>query len=131
MENLDFDRDRELLRRALDRDEAALREIVDRHKDHVYRLAYRLVGDGELAEDLTQETFLKVFENLSSVQNGRALAQWMRTIVRNLIRDRWKTKKDTVSFQEDHPDIPRGPGNPLCQAPGVPVVLREPVHVVP
>lgn len=113
MENLDFDRDRSLVRRAVEKDEAAMREIVERHKDHVYRLAFRMVGDHDLAEDFTQETFLKVFENLSNVQNGRALTQWVRMIVTNLIRDRWKTKKDVVSFQEDHPDIPRGGGNPF------------------
>ena len=41
-------------------------EIVERHSDRVYRLAYRLTGNRHDAEDLTQEVFVRVFRSLST-----------------------------------------------------------------
>lgn len=45
-------------------------ELVREHGDRVYRLAYRLSGDAQDAEDLTQDTFIRVFRSLSDYQPG-------------------------------------------------------------
>lgn len=45
-------------------------ELVRQHGDRVYRLAYRLSGDAQDAEDLTQDTFIRVFRSLSDYQPG-------------------------------------------------------------
>ena len=45
-------------------------EIVERHSDRVYRLAYRLTGNRHDAEDLTQEVFVRVFRSLSTYTPG-------------------------------------------------------------
>ena len=45
-------------------------ELVEEHADSVYRLAYRLSGNQYDAEDLTQETFMRVFRSLKNYQPG-------------------------------------------------------------
>ena len=58
--------ERELIARVRAGDGAAERALYDAHVDRVYRLAYRLAGDDELARELTQDTFVRAFERLGS-----------------------------------------------------------------
>lgn len=113
MHTPDYEKDRALVREAARSDPEAMRQIVERHQDHVYRLAYRLVGDAETARDIAQDTFLKAFENLGGMNNGRALSQWLSQITVNLVRDRWRTRKKTVCLDEGNPDLPRSRLDPL------------------
>ena len=61
-------------------------EIVREHADRVYRLAYRLSGNQHDAEDLTQETFIRVFHSLASYQPG-TFEGWLHRITTNLFLD--------------------------------------------
>ncbi|WP_239476864.1 RNA polymerase sigma factor SigE [Nocardia arizonensis] len=61
-------------------------ELVREHADRVYRLAYRLSGDAQDAEDLTQETFIRVFRSLSNYQPG-TFEGWLHRITTNLFLD--------------------------------------------
>ena len=61
-------------------------EIVREHADRVYRLAYRLSGNQHDAEDLTQETFIRVFRSLSSYTPG-TFEGWLHRITTNLFLD--------------------------------------------
>ncbi|WP_082468974.1 RNA polymerase sigma factor SigE [Sciscionella sediminilitoris] len=61
-------------------------EIVRQHSDRVYRLAYRLSGNQHDAEDLTQETFIRVFRSLSSYKPG-TFEGWLHRITTNLFLD--------------------------------------------
>lgn len=61
-------------------------EIVREHADRVYRLAYRLSGNQHDAEDLTQETFIRVFRSLASYQPG-TFEGWLHRITTNLFLD--------------------------------------------
>jgi RNA polymerase sigma-70 factor, ECF subfamily len=61
-------------------------EIVRAHADRVYRLAYRLSGNQHDAEDLTQETFIRVFRSLASYQPG-TFEGWLHRITTNLFLD--------------------------------------------
>lgn len=98
--HLDFEIDRTLVLRAVSHDQQAMRQIVERHQDYVYRLAYRLLGDVDMAQDITQDTFLKALGNLKRLQNGRALRHWLAQIATHLIQDYWKTQKTEVPFDE-------------------------------
>lgn len=89
------------MQKAIQSDRLAMQQIVERHQDRVYRLAYRLAGDAEVAQDVAQETFLKAFENLRHMRDGQALSQWLCQIATNLIRDRWKAWKETIQFDEE------------------------------
>ncbi|WP_091450576.1 RNA polymerase sigma factor SigE [Actinokineospora iranica] len=61
-------------------------EIVREHGDRVYRLAYRLTGNAHDAEDLTQETFIRVFRSLASYKPG-TFEGWLHRITTNLFLD--------------------------------------------
>ncbi|WP_216214216.1 RNA polymerase sigma factor SigE [Amycolatopsis aidingensis] len=61
-------------------------EVVREHADRVYRLAYRLSGNVHDAEDLTQETFIRVFRSLASYKPG-TFEGWLHRITTNLFLD--------------------------------------------
>jgi RNA polymerase sigma factor (sigma-70 family) len=67
-------------------------EIVERHSDRVFRLAYRLTGDRHDAEDLTQEVFVRVFRSLSTYTPG-TFEGWLHRITTNLFLDQARRKQ--------------------------------------
>jgi RNA polymerase sigma factor (sigma-70 family) len=67
-------------------------EIVREHSARVYRLAYRLTGNQQDAEDLTQETFIRVFRSLSSYTPG-TFEGWLHRITTNLFLDSTRRKR--------------------------------------
>ena len=72
--------ERQLVARVVDGDPAAQRELYDSHVDRVYRLAYRLAGEDELARDFTQLTFIRAFERIGDFRFESSLATWLHTI---------------------------------------------------
>jgi RNA polymerase sigma-70 factor, ECF subfamily len=75
----------QLVARAAAGDPAAERKLYDLHVDRVYRLAYRLAGDGEVARDLTQETFIRAFARLATFRGEAAFGTWLRAIAMSVI----------------------------------------------
>ncbi|MCU0633234.1 MAG: sigma-70 family RNA polymerase sigma factor [Gemmatimonadaceae bacterium] len=61
-------------------DGQAERLFYDRHVERVYRLAFRIAGRADLAEDFTQETFIRAFERLGSFRGEAALSTWLHRI---------------------------------------------------
>jgi RNA polymerase sigma-70 factor (ECF subfamily) len=61
-------------------------EVVRQHGPRVYRLAYRLTGNPQDAEDLTQETFVRVFRSLANYRPG-TFEGWLHRITTNLFLD--------------------------------------------
>lgn len=61
-------------------------DVVREHGDRVYRLAYRLAGNQHDAEDITQETFIRVFKSLANYQPG-TFEGWLHRITTNLFLD--------------------------------------------
>src|SRR5690625_1752077 len=70
----------------------AWEDIVAEHSRRVFRLAYRLTGNRHDAEDLTQETFVRVFRSLSSYRPG-TFEGWLHRITTNLFLDRARRKQ--------------------------------------
>ena len=69
-----------LISSAIAGDLAAQRALYDGHVDRVYRLAFRLAGDAELARDFTQETFVRAFDRLPAFRGDSSLATWLHAI---------------------------------------------------
>lgn len=61
-------------------DALAERALYDTHVERIYRLAFRLTGDRDMAEDCTQETFIRAFERLGQFRGDSSLATWLHTI---------------------------------------------------
>ncbi len=83
-------------------------EVVRQHSGRVYRLAYRLTGDRQDAEDLTQETFVRVFRSLSSYTPG-TFEGWLHRITTNLFLDLVR-RRARVRFEALPDDAERLPG---------------------
>ncbi|HYL84024.1 MAG TPA: sigma-70 family RNA polymerase sigma factor [Candidatus Angelobacter sp.] len=64
-------------------------EIYDRHFGAVFRFALRCVGRRELAEDLTSEAFLALYQNWEKIDRGQ-LPGWLITVVKNRAVDHWR-----------------------------------------
>ena len=77
---------------ARDGDSEAFRALVDRHSRAVYRLAYRMTGTPQDAEDVVQETFLKAYRQLGRFESRANFGTWLHRIAVNcaidLIRSR-------------------------------------------
>jgi RNA polymerase sigma-70 factor (ECF subfamily) len=74
--------------------------IYQQHADFVYNLAFRLCGNAMEADDLLQETFIRVYRYLSGYAGG-SLKGWLRRIVVNLFLTRCKSKKLHLSLDAD------------------------------
>jgi RNA polymerase sigma-70 factor, ECF subfamily len=70
----------ELVARARAGEPAAERALYEAHVDRVYRLAYRMAGDDDLARDLTQDTFIRAFERLDGFRGEARFSTWLHSI---------------------------------------------------
>lgn len=68
---------------ARDGDSEAFRALVDRHSRAVYRLAYRMTGSAQDAEDVVQETFLKAYRQLGRFESRANFSTWLHRIAVN------------------------------------------------
>jgi RNA polymerase sigma-70 factor, ECF subfamily len=81
---LHFKNDSALAKRLKDRDPRAMAELYDRYGRLAYSLIYRVVRNAGAAEDLVQETFLRVWNRIQSFDETRgALGSWVLTVARN------------------------------------------------
>jgi RNA polymerase sigma-70 factor (ECF subfamily) len=71
------------IERALHGDAAAFAALVNRHKDHVFTLLLRMVRQRELAEELTQDVFLKAFRHLPVFRRQAKFSTWLYRIAYN------------------------------------------------
>lgn len=81
------DTDRELLREAREGSRTATERLVERHWDRAHRIAYGILGDSHLAEDVTQETMVSIVSNLSRFDTRRSFEPWLHRIVTNRALD--------------------------------------------
>lgn len=86
-------------------------ELVEEHADSVYRLAYRLSGNQHDAEDLTQETFMRVFRSLKQYQPG-TFEGWLHRITTNLFLDMVR-HRSRIRMEELPEDYERVPGTAM------------------
>ncbi len=88
-------------------------EVVREHADRVYRLAYRLSGNPHDAEDLTQETFIRVFRSLASYKPG-TFEGWLHRITTNLFLDmvRRRARLRMEGLPDDTDRLPGGGPEP-------------------
>ena len=70
----------QLIQRAVAGDERAFRTLYDMNVDRVYRLAYRMAGEEELAMDFTQEAFVRAYQRLDQFRGDAAFSTWLHSI---------------------------------------------------
>ncbi len=85
--------DEELIERFQQGDINAFEEIVRRYKDQLLNFIYRFVGNQEQAEDILQETFLRVYRNRHAYRRVAKFSTWIYTIAGNLARTELRKRK--------------------------------------
>ena len=91
--------EKSLVDRCRQGDDDAWRELVDHFGQKVYSVAYHFTLNREDAEELSQEIFLKTFENLHRYDGSFPLVAWLLSLSRNLCIDRYRRKKREKSFR--------------------------------
>lgn len=105
-----------LMARIKKNDTKAFELLLARHQRSVYNLAYRFLNDEREAEDITQETFIRVFKAAKTYVPEAKFTTWIYTIVKNLCFNTIRKRKtvDIVSMEEETvPDIPATGDDPL------------------
>jgi RNA polymerase sigma-70 factor, ECF subfamily len=103
--------DPELVARLQRRDPLALAELYDRYGRLVYSLIVRVVRDGAIAEDLVQETFLRVWNRVHGFDGEKgSIGPWLLAVARNRAIDYLRSasgrERNAVEFEEtDHPAL--------------------------
>ncbi|MGH7445424.1 MAG: RNA polymerase sigma factor [Longimicrobiales bacterium] len=91
--------DQEVVAHALQGRETAFRELIGRYERPVFSLIYRLVRDRERAEDLAQDTFIKVLNHLGRYDPSFKLSSWIFKIAHNTALDDLRRKRpETLSL---------------------------------
>jgi RNA polymerase sigma-70 factor (ECF subfamily) len=89
-----------IIRQSLDGDEDSYAVLVDRYKTMVYNVAFRMLGDGDTAKDIAQESFIAVYRGLGQFRFGSKFSSWLYSIVLNKCRDHLRLVKETVSIDD-------------------------------
>ena len=92
----------ELVDRAVGGDFSAFEEIVERHQDQAYRLAWGMVRDDAEAQDVVQDAFLNIYRKLDTFEGDAKLGSWIYRIVVNaaLMRIRKTSRRRETSIEE-------------------------------
>lgn len=85
-------------------DRRAFAELVELYKDKLYHLAYRMLNQSHEAEDVVQETFLRVYTNLHRYDETQKFSTWIYRIATNLCIDRLRKRKANYSLDAEMPD---------------------------
>ena len=85
--------DEELIRNFQQGDERAYNEIVNRFSGPLLNFIYRIIGDSAFAEDLLQETFIRVYQNKNSYREIAKFSTWIYTIASNLSKTELRRQK--------------------------------------
>lgn len=94
-------------------DEFAFVSLYNRYKTQVYGFCVKMLGDKTLAQDVLQETFLRVYENRERLIKTSSFKSWVFTIARNQCLNQLRRSKRQVSLEDDAhgdpaPPVPQG-----------------------
>lgn len=83
--------------------DAALNDLMERHGEKLFHYLVRSLQNQEEAEDLAQETFVRVYQNRAHFDTRQKFSTWLYTIASNLVRDRyrWRTRHPQVSLDAE------------------------------
>lgn len=123
--------ERELIASARAGEPAAERALYEAHVDRVYRLAYRLAGDDDLARDFTQETFIRAFERLHTFRGDSALSTWLHAITTSVALNGLRKVKKFRQRETDLDDAGHVAGGPRLAEPDLKRRLHAAIDALP
>lgn len=95
--------------------DAALNDLMARHAPTVFHFLCRLTGNEDDANDLAQETFVRVFKSCKSFRVEQKFSTWLFTIAANLARNhfRWRSRHPSVSLEAENSETEQSLGSTL------------------
>jgi RNA polymerase sigma-70 factor, ECF subfamily len=90
MQQLASDDEMKLIARSQRGDVGAFNQLILCYQQSVYRTAYRIVGDPDVAADVTQDTFVAAFRNIRTYRNNASFRAWLLRIGSNMACDYWR-----------------------------------------
>lgn len=107
----------QLIRRAAAGEQRAFQLIVESHSQMVFRLAYRLTQDESAAEDVVQESFIKVYRKLNQFQFQSSLHSWIHRITVNTAMDYLRRRRH-LEINTEPAELPEPvpPSDQICVA---------------
>ncbi len=109
-DNLDLEQERELVLRCQDGDANAMEILVIRYQHWAYNIAYGILGHHEDAQDVTQDAFLSVWENIGRFKFRSRFSTWLYRIVKNKalnLTDQYQRRKtDPMEIDDTQPWVP-------------------------
>jgi RNA polymerase sigma-70 factor (ECF subfamily) len=108
-------RDRADMERLMAGHDTALNDLMERHATPVFHFLCRMAGNEDDANDLAQETFVRVFKSSKSFRLEQKFSTWLFTIAANLARNhyRWRARHPNVSLDAENPDTEQSLGSTL------------------
>ena len=84
--------------------DAALNDLMERHATPVFHFLCRMLGNEDDANDLAQETFVRVFKSAKSYRSEQRFSTWLFTIAANLARNhfRWRSRHPNLSLDAEN-----------------------------
>jgi RNA polymerase sigma-70 factor, ECF subfamily len=84
--------------------DAALNDLMERHAQRLFHYLIRQLQDESEAEDVAQETFVRVFQHRQKFDSSHRFSTWLYTIATNLVRDRhrWQARHPQVSLEGEN-----------------------------
>ena len=90
-----------LIKKTAKGDRDAFAELVELYKDKVYQVSYRMLGNAQEAEDVAQETFLRVYANIGNYDPSYKFSTWIYRIATNLCIDHLRKRKQVYSLDRE------------------------------
>ncbi len=112
-----------LIQRCLGGDQTAWEDIVRQHRRKVFNIAYKFVGTHDVAEDLTQDIFLRIFTSLDTFDRRANFQTWLISVSRNLCIDHYRRvrkERETIDRDVDANEL-----SPLSHDPGPVAALEQ------
>ncbi len=92
--------DTHLIHRSLEGDDNAFSELVEKYQKQVHALVWKKIGDFHFAEELTQDTFLRAYQQLRTLKKPQLFAGWLYVIASNLCNTWLRNKNIRTQLQE-------------------------------
>lgn len=94
--------DEQLMLRLKDGDRQAFNALVDRYRDRIVSYAYRMMGNAELAQDVAQETFVRVYKGANTFRDDGRFSPWVYKIANNVcLSERSRRAKEALNVDYD------------------------------
>ena len=108
-------RDRGDMERLMAGQDTALNDLMERHATPLFHFLCRMVGNEDDANDLAQETFVRVFKSCKSFRTEQKFSTWLFTIAANLARNhfRWRSRHPNLSLDAENPETEQSLGSTL------------------